>query len=297
MDRIAWCRAAVKDSSSAVTGPLSCRRRRARAAAAAVQGRGGAGADELGGGQPGPGFLDDQPWGAGPQDRAGGAVPGAGDGGLVFAERGLRRAPPGEIGVPDLRRAGAASWSRRVVITVQVSETLLSRRRRAGSRCARRRGPGAGPASFPDGAFSQVMRDPSGSQPRSGPSQRQADAFFHPGDDVPARVQDRRDQRHGRVGWAARRGPVSALRGYGPFPCSLPPNPACTFQRTGLSSDLCRVRDGGRVDVIVARRADDERLAPHFRHECCPRGLSRSGRAEVREPGDLMGGHRGSVLA
>ena len=34
-----------------------------------------AGAHELGGGQPGPCFLDDQPRGAGAQDRAAGAVP------------------------------------------------------------------------------------------------------------------------------------------------------------------------------------------------------------------------------
>jgi hypothetical protein len=39
------------------------------------------------------------------------------------------------------------------------------------------------------------MRDPSGSQPRPGPSpERQGDAFFHAGDDVPARRQDRKDQ-------------------------------------------------------------------------------------------------------
>ena len=55
----------------------------------AVQGGGGAGTDEVGGSQPGPGFLDDQARGPGAQDRAGGAVPRAGDGGLVFAERGL----------------------------------------------------------------------------------------------------------------------------------------------------------------------------------------------------------------
>jgi hypothetical protein len=40
-------------------------------------------------------------------------------------------------------------------------------------------------------------------------------------------------------------------------PFILPPNPADAFERTGLSSDLCRVRDGVRVDVVMARRADD----------------------------------------
>ena len=56
---------------------------------AAAQGRGGAGAAELGGGQPGPGFLDDQARGAGAQHRAGRPVPRAGDRGLVFPERGF----------------------------------------------------------------------------------------------------------------------------------------------------------------------------------------------------------------
>src|SRR5712691_354927 len=95
----------------------------------------------------------------------------------------------------------------------------------------------------------------------------------------------------GRVGCPAR------SREHGPFPDSLPPNPACAFQRTGLSSDLRRMRDGIRVDVVMAAGADNERLAPHFRHEGCPRGLARSGLAELPEPGDLVNGHRGAVLA
>ena len=70
MDRIAWRQTAVKDSSSAVTGALSFRRRARAAAVSAAQRGGGAGAHELGGGEPGPGFLDDQPRGPGPQDRA-----------------------------------------------------------------------------------------------------------------------------------------------------------------------------------------------------------------------------------
>ena len=73
-------------------------------------------------------------------------------------------------------------------------------------------------------------------------------------------------------GWAARRGPAVA----GLFPRSLPPNPAGTFGCTGLSSDLCRVRDGVCVDVVVAGGADNECLAPLFCHEGCPRGLARS---------------------
>jgi hypothetical protein len=39
------------------------------------------------------------------------------------------------------------------------------------------------------------------------------------------------------TGWAARRGPGFTNREPGPFPRSLPPNPAGAFQRTGLSSD------------------------------------------------------------
>jgi hypothetical protein len=70
-----------------------------------------------------------------------------------------------------------------------------------------------------------------------------------------------------------------------------------SFRCTGLSSDLCRVRDGVRVDVLVACRADDEGLAPHSCHERGPRGLGRPGPAEVAERGDLVNGHRGAVLA
>jgi len=70
-----------------------------------------------------------------------------------------------------------------------------------------------------------------------------------------------------------------------------------SFRCTGLSSDLCRVRDWVRVDVLVACRADDEGLAPHFCHERGPRGLARPGPAEVLERGDLVNGHRGVVLA
>src|SRR5712692_1478182 len=73
--------------------------------------------------------------------------------------------------------------------------------------------------------------------------------------------------------------------------------PACAFQRTGLSSDLCRVRAGVRVDVVMASGADDQRLAPHFRHEGRPRGLARPAFPEMPEPGDLVDCHRGAVPA
>ena len=106
----------------------------------------------------------------------------------------------------------------------------------------------------------------------------------------------RNDQRI-HPGWAARRGPGFTNREAGPFPRSLPPNPAGTFRCTGLSGDLCRVRDGVRVDVVVAGGADDEGFPPHFRHERCPRGLAWSRLAEAGEPGDLVDCHRGAVLA
>jgi hypothetical protein len=47
----------------------------------------------------------------------------------------------------------------------------------------------------------------------------------------------------------------------------------------------------------MARCADDERLAPHFRHESGLRGLARSRFPELLESGDLVDCHRGSGLA
>src|ERR1700730_9711037 len=99
------------------------------------------------------------------------------------------------------------------------------------------------------------------------------------------------------VGWAARRGPGFMLYEPRPFPGSLPPNPACTFQCTGLSGDLCRVRDGVRVDPGMAVGADNKGLAPPLRHEGGPRGLARPGLGELLKHGDLVDCHRGAVLA
>ena len=48
-----------------------------------------------------PGFLLDELRGSGAEDGAGGAVPGAGYGGLVLPEGGLRRGPPAGVGVPQ----------------------------------------------------------------------------------------------------------------------------------------------------------------------------------------------------
>jgi len=87
------------------------------------------------------------------------------------------------------------------------------------------------------------------------------------------------------------------LREPRPFPGGLPPNPACTFQCTGLSSVLCRMRDRVRVDVLMARRADNKRLAPHLRHEGGPRGLAWSRHAQLLEAGDLVNCHRGAFVA
>src|SRR6266568_4755443 len=69
------------------------------------------------------------------------------------------------------------------------------------------------------------------------------------------------------------------------------------FRCAGLSSDLCRVRDRVGVDPVMAGRADDEGLAPHFCHEGGPRGLARPGFAELLERSDLVDCHRGAVLA
>jgi len=67
--------------------------------------------------------------------------------------------------------AGAAWWSRRVVITVQVSETSFPSPQGRTALCSAAR-TGSRSCFFPDGAFSQLSRDPSGSQPRSGPSSK-----------------------------------------------------------------------------------------------------------------------------
>ena len=47
----------------------------------------------------------------------------------------------------------------------------------------------------------------------------------------------------------------------------------------------------------MARRADDERLAPHSGHEHSPRGLAWSWFSEFFEAGDLVDYHRGTGLA
>src|SRR5580658_10353166 len=88
------------------------------------------------------------------------------------------------------------------------------------------------------------------------------------------------------VGWAARRGPVSIDMGL--FRAASLQTQRARFPGTELSSDLCRVRDGVRVDPVMARGADDECLAPHFRHEGGPRGLARSRFPEFPEAGDLV---------
>ena len=69
------------------------------------------------------------------------------------------------------------------------------------------------------------------------------------------------------------------------------------FSAPGLSSDLCRVRDGARVDVLVAGSTDDERLAPHACHERGPRGLARPWLAGAGELGDVVYRHGRAVLA
>ena len=72
--------------------------------------------------------------------------------------------------------AGAAWWSSRVVIRVQVSDTSSPWPRGRTALCSAAR-TGSRSSSFPDGAFSQVRRDPSGSQPPPGSIGRLIPAF------------------------------------------------------------------------------------------------------------------------
>jgi hypothetical protein len=95
----------------------------------------------------------------------------------------------------------------------------------------------------------------------------------------------RRIRRMMCVGWAVRRGSLFMLG-----ELFNPSKPGVHLSMYGLSRDLCRVRDGVRVDQVVAVRADDERLAAHSCHEDGPRGLSRSGFPERLESGDLVAG-------
>ena len=191
MERIAWRQAAVKDSSSAVTGARSFRRR-ARAAAASLRSAAAA--------------LARTSWVPVSQAQASWMTsrgdPDRSTGPLVRFPAPVIVALSSPNVVSDaLHRvryvsrtasAGAASWSRRVVITVQVSETSSPSPRGRTALCSAAR-TGSRSCFFPDGAFSQVRRDPSGSQPPPGAS-GSAIPGAHPGDDVPARVQDRGDQ-------------------------------------------------------------------------------------------------------
>jgi hypothetical protein len=72
--------------------------------------------------------------------------------------------------------AGAVRWSSRVVIRVQVSETSCPPPQGSTALCSAAR-TGSRSCFFPDGAFSQVIRDPSGSQPPLGSAGRLIPAF------------------------------------------------------------------------------------------------------------------------
>ena len=130
MDRMAWCQTAVKDSSSAVTGAASFRRR-ARAAACSLRSAAAA--------------LARISWVAVSQAQASWMTsrghPDRSTGPEVRFPAPVIVALSSPKVVSDALHlvryvsrtasAGAARWSRRVVMTVQVSETSLSRRRRA----------------------------------------------------------------------------------------------------------------------------------------------------------------------
>ena len=64
-----------------------------------------------------------------------------------------------------------------------------------------------------------------------------------------------------RVGWAARRGPVSHVDA-GLFRAASLRTRRARFPGTGLSSDLCRVRDRVCVDPVISCRARGERQVP-----------------------------------
>jgi hypothetical protein len=51
------------------------------------------------------------------------------------------------------------------------------------------------------------------------------------------------------------------------------------------------------MDLVVARRADHEGLAPPFRHEPGPGWLAVAGAREVGELGDVVHLHLAAVLA
>ena len=65
----------------------------------------------------------------------------------------------------------------------------------------------------------------------------------HPCKPVPSAQPSFWTSHRASVGWAARRGPVSPLWWYGPFPCSLPPNPVCIVSmRRALQRFMPRAR-------------------------------------------------------
>ena len=99
------------------------------------------------------------------------------------------------------------------------------------------------------------------------------------------------------TGWAARRGPGFTNLEPGPFPRSLPPNPAGAFQRTGLSSDYAACVTGFAWMTSWQGWQTTRGLAPLPGHEGRPRGLAWSWRAEPGELGDLVDGHRAALPA
>ena len=131
-----------------------------------------------------------------PERRTGpaGAVPGSGDRGLVLAERGLGRAPPGEIGVPDRLRRGRLVVEEGGDDRAGLRDLLLPVA--GGEDGVVLGGPDREPVRFPPGPGVQPGHPGSVGQPAAAGAVRegQGDARFHPRDDVPARVQDRGDQ-------------------------------------------------------------------------------------------------------
>jgi hypothetical protein len=90
---------------------------------------------------------------------------------------------------------------------------------------------------------------------------------------------------------------MSAVREYGPFSAQPPAEPGwhLSMHRAPVTYAAFATEVAWMWSWQAAQ--DDEGLAPHLRHEGCPRWLARPGFSEVGEPGDLVDCHRRAVLA
>ena len=103
----------------------------------------------------------------------------------------------------------------------------------------------------------------------------------------------RRPRRSRGNGWVGRTARCPQFAG--PFPYGPRRTGRARFPGIRLSGDLCRGCGWLRHGSGRGRRADDEGLAPHLRHERGPCGLAWSRFPEFCEAGDLVDCHRGAV--